>query len=70
MWGVWVLAPFVGSCWGHAMLKCYQHAIDDAKVGVVNWNFKKKNIIHVVKDHNMDQKEGTTKVAKTFFGIY
>jgi hypothetical protein len=24
--------PFVGSCWGHAMFKSYQHAIDDFKV--------------------------------------
>jgi hypothetical protein len=24
--------PFVGSCWGCAMSKCIQYAIDDAKV--------------------------------------
>jgi hypothetical protein len=67
MWGVWVLAPFVGSCWGHVMFKCYQHAIDDARVGVVNWNFNKKNIIHVVKDHNMDQKGRDNKSGKNLF---
>ncbi len=26
--------PFVGSCWGHVMFKCYQYAIDDSKVCV------------------------------------
>jgi hypothetical protein len=25
---------FVGSCWGHAMSKCVQYAIDDAKVSI------------------------------------
>jgi hypothetical protein len=25
---------FVGSCWGHAMLKCVQYAIDDLKVSI------------------------------------
>jgi hypothetical protein len=24
--------PFVGSCWGHVMFKCYQYVIDDSKV--------------------------------------
>jgi hypothetical protein len=24
--------PFVGSCWGHAMSKCCQHATNDYKV--------------------------------------
>ncbi len=26
--------PFVGACWGHAMSKCCQYAIDDFKVCV------------------------------------
>ncbi len=24
--------PFIGSCWGHRMSKCYKYAIDDIKV--------------------------------------
>jgi hypothetical protein len=27
-----LLTIFVGSCWGHAMFKCCQYAIDDSKV--------------------------------------
>jgi hypothetical protein len=29
-----MLIPFVGACWGHAMSKCCQFAIDDTKVCV------------------------------------
>jgi hypothetical protein len=29
---VWALStPFVGTCWGHVMSKCYHYAIDDSK---------------------------------------
>ncbi len=29
-----LFTPFVGTCWGHAMSKCCQCAIDDSKVYV------------------------------------
>jgi hypothetical protein len=29
-----LLAPFVGSCWGHAMFKCCEYVIDNSKVCV------------------------------------
>jgi hypothetical protein len=33
-WNLGLLAPFVGSCWGHAMSKCCQYATNDSKICV------------------------------------
>jgi len=51
--GLGLAISFIGTCWGHVMFKCCQHAIDDLKI-YVGLTF----IIHFVDNYHMDQKVG------------
>jgi hypothetical protein len=54
-----LLAPFVGSCSGHAMSKCCQYALDDSKVcvGLLFMSIKEAQSI-LQKTNNCTKKSG------------
>jgi len=61
--------PFVGSCWGHAMFKCCQHAIDDFKI-CVNLAFisiEENNPFCKNLSHGPKEWEHVTRVAQGMF---